>query len=64
MRLRLPVDRFERHLDFFHLLHIGVLLKGEGRAVQQTSPIRHEMRMAHVMKLLALSVGAHFHGRD
>ena len=64
MRLRLPVDRFERHLAFSYLLHVDVLLKGEGREVQQTSPTRHEMRMPHVMKLLTLSVGAHFHGRD
>ena len=45
--MRLPVDRLEIHLALFHLLHVGVPLKGEGREVQQTAPTRHEMRMPH-----------------
>ena len=45
--MRLPVDRFETHLALFHLLHVGVSLKGEGREVQQTAPTWHEMRMPH-----------------
>ena len=63
MRLPLPVGRFERHVALFHLLHIDVPLKGEGREVQQTAPNRQEMRMPHVTKRLELSVGAHLHGR-
>ena len=47
MRLCLPVNRFERHLALFYLLHVGVPLKGEGRQVQQTAPTRHEMRTPH-----------------
>ena len=60
MRLRLHVDGFEKHLFLFDLLHVSVPLKGEGREVQQTASTRHEMRVPHVVKLLALSVGVTF----